>query len=108
MNDLGGTRLRDFKSKVLAWLSENNIPVKKARVYNTRRYGMEVRIYHGTTSFPNTKRSRRMWKEADADGNNCTFGYHSRDITLYTAINEETFDSKEEMEYTLRCLRDNI
>ena len=67
-----GESKEKFKIKVLEWLRVNGIPVKRARVYDTRRYGLEVRIYHGTTSFPNTKRSRRMWKESDANGNNCT------------------------------------
>lgn len=94
---------QEFKIKVLAWLRVHGIPVKKARVYDTRRYGLEVRIYHGATEFPNMRKSRR----ATGDGM-CTVGIHSRSINLYTAINKEVFDSKEEMEYTLRCLRDNL
>ena len=101
-----GGRKQAFKKRILAWLAKNGITPKEVRVYDTRRYGLEVRVYHGATEFPNMRKSRRKM-ELDESGNNCTYGIHSRKINLYTAINEEALATKEERDFTLRCLRDN-
>jgi len=101
-----------FKKEVLSWLSENGIIPAKVRVYDTRRYGLEVRVYHGTQDMPNMRRSRRRVGEPFEENGRMvtatTVGIHSRPITLYTAINNDALATKEEQEYTLRCLKDNL
>ena len=96
----------EFKKKVLAWLKENKIDLtgRKIRVYSTRRYGLEMRIYQEPMEMTNTRKSRRMWKEADEQGNNSTYGIHTQMITTYTHINEQDFKSKEKKEFILEML----
>ncbi len=96
----------EFKNKILSWLKENAIDIsgKRIRTYNTRRYGLEMRIYNEPIEWTNTRKSRRMMTP-DEQGNNCTFGIHSRMVSTYTHINEEDFKSEVEKEFILEMLR---
>jgi len=57
----------------------------------------------------NSRKSRRIWKEADENGNNCTYGLHSRKITMYSHINETDIKNaekdKEEKEFLLETIK---
>lgn len=97
----------EFKKKVLGWLAENEIKPKKFRIYNTRRYGLELRIYGEPMEMTNSKKSRRKM-EVDENGNNCMVGIFSRKISSYCPINEEVMDSEEEKFFTLQVLRDSF
>ena len=96
----------DFKKKVLDWIRESGVDIKgkKIKVYNNRRYGLEVRIYDEPMFFPNTKKSRRKIEDA-GDGFNCTYGIHSRKISTYTHINEDDFKSEDEKKFILEILK---
>jgi hypothetical protein len=61
-------------------------------------------VYGKPQLFPNTKKSRRIM-EMDSDGNNCTYGIHSRKIAMYAFINEDTFASEEEKQFTLEIIK---
>lgn len=97
-----------FKTKVLEWLLENNVDIgnKKVRVFNSRRYGLEVRVYNEPMEFQNTKRSRRKMP-VDENGNNCMVGIFSRKIATYTHINESDFEKEEERKFILECFKNN-
>jgi len=98
----------DFKKKVLAWLAENKIYPKRVRVYNSRRYGLEVRLYNEPMEMPNMRKSRRMLKNP-TDEYNSTFGIHSQTISTYTHINEKDFasDNEEERNFILDTIRNS-
>lgn len=99
---------KQYKEKVLKWLAENNIFPKKVRVYNTRRYGLEVRIYQKPQEFKNSKRSTRKKPEwTDEKGNtwNAMSGVFSQKISLYTHINEQDLKSEAEKEFILEILK---
>lgn len=100
---------QQFKTKVLNWIKENGIDIKdkRVRVYDTRKYGMEVRIYNEPMELLNTRRSRRMMAE-DENGNNCRVGIFKTKITTYTYINEFNLKDEEEMKFTLEMLRNEI
>jgi hypothetical protein len=99
----------EFKCNVVSWLLKNGIDVtdKKVRVYDTRHYGLEVRIYNEPMEFPNTRKSRRKMAEP-TDEFNCTYGIHSRKISTYTHINEYDFKSESEKEFILDMLKNEL
>jgi len=98
----------DFKKQVLDWLADNNLYPKKVRLYNTRRYGQEVRIYLPSQEFPNTKKSRRRFP-TDENGYNSSFGIHYRKITMYIHCSEEDWKSEKEKNFILeQCKTENI
>jgi hypothetical protein len=94
-----------LKKDVLEWLAQNGIVPTKVRVYDTRRYGLEVRIYSKPVTFPNNRRSRR---KIEGDPNHKTVGVHERTYSNYTAISRETLLDKDEREFALQCLKDNL
>ena len=95
---------QEFKIKVLNWIKENGINLtKKVRVYNTRRYGFEVRIYNEPVEFLNKRRSRRKMP-VDEFGNNCMVGIFNRKVSTYVHINEDDFKSEEEKAFILEML----
>ena len=103
---------QQFKNKVLEWLlSEGIIINKKVRVYNSRRYGMEVRIYNEPMDFLNSKSSFRRSKvsKRDKDGNVISYegtrGIHSRKIATYIHVNEEDLKSEDEKDYIIEMLK---
>ena len=97
----------EFKIKVLNWIKENGIEIKKkVRVYNTRRYGFEVRIYNEPMEYLNSKCSRRKMP-VDENGNNCMVGIFNRKISTYVHINEEDFKSETEKAFILEMLKTN-
>ncbi len=100
-----------FKKKVLAWLAENGIFAEKVRVYNMRKYGLEVRIYHAPMEYISERVSFRTQSVEDLGDHRFqrhgTRGHHAIRIPLYTAIGEDVFASKEEMDFTLKVLKDN-
>lgn len=100
------TPQNDFKEKVLKWLSDEGIDLegKKIRVYCFDRYGLEVRIYNEPMEFLNSKKSRRKMP-MDEDGNNSTYGIHSRKLATYIHINEDDLMDEDEKKYILEGLR---
>lgn len=102
------TEQQIFKETILSWLKENNIDLsnKKVRVFNSRRYGLEVRVYGVSMEVSNNRKSRRMLKTPNEDYN-CTYGIHSRKISMYTAIGKKEFENKKEREFILDTIRWN-
>ncbi len=99
------TKAKQFKSKVLNWLSSEGFKInKKVKVYNTKRYGLEVRIYDEPMEMQNTKKSRRMIKNP-TDEYNCTYGIHSRKISTYIHINENDFKNENEKRFIIAMLK---
>lgn len=97
---------KDFKQKVINWLSDNGITGKKIRVYDTPRYGLEVRIYGQPMEMPNSKSSfRRTGLSEDGKMWHGTRGIHSRKITMYSHINEKDFDNPEELQFILENIK---
>ena len=94
-----------FKKTVLEWLATNNYVPKKVRVYRTRRYGLEVRVYGEPQTFTNQRKSFRERKEERDEKRHGSYGVHSRTYSNYVAINENTFKTKEEEQFTLECLK---
>jgi hypothetical protein len=94
-----------FKVKVSNWLKENkvNLTGKRIRVYKYRGE-WEVRIYGEPMEMPNTKKSRRKM-ETDENGNNSTYGIHSRTFSPFTHISLKDLESKEEKEFILEMLK---
>lgn len=98
---------QDLKKRVLDWLSSNGIKPERVRVYDTRRYGLEVRVYHAPMEYVSSRISFRE-THRDETTRHGTRGHHTIRIPIYTAINEESMASEEEREFTLRCLKDNL
>ena len=100
-----------FKKKVLDWLAENKIIPKRVRVYNTRQYGLEVRIYNEPMEITNSRRSfRETHREETSTGyvKHGDSGIFSRKVSTYTPINQSHLNSQEERDFTLEVLRDNL
>ena len=97
---------QEFKQKVLNWLKENNVNIegKKVRVYDTRRYGLEVRVYNTPMEFRNTRKSHRKMAEP-TDEYNSTYGIHTTKISTYNHINADDFNNKEELNFILETFR---
>lgn len=96
---------KEFKTKVLDWLKENNIEVKKkVRVYKYRG-SLEVRIYNEPMEIQNSRRSVRKSEESST-------GYYrglfSKKISTYTHINEEDFESEDEKNFILKVLKNEL
>ena len=94
-----------FKKTVLEWLAKNNFTPKKVRVYRTKRYGLEVRVYGKPQEFPNQRKSFREDKNRRDEKRHGSYGVHSRTYSNYVAINEDTFKTKVEEDFTLECLK---
>lgn len=99
---------KQFKEKVLKFLEDNNVDIgnRKVRVYDSRRYGLEVRIYNGAMEIPNTKKSHRKMSEP-TDEYNSTYGIHSTKVNTYTHINESDLDNESEKDFILDMLKYN-
>lgn len=100
-----------FKKSVLSFLAENGIFPEKVRVYDSKRYGLEVRVYTAPMEYVSTRTSFRTKNIEDlGDGKfqrKGTRGHHTVKIPMYVAINEEQMASKEERLFTLQCLKDS-
>lgn len=94
---------KDFKNKVLNWLAENNIHPKRVRVFNSSRYGLEVRVYQEPMEYTNTRKSFRE-SSRDEKQRHGTYGIHSRRISLYTHINEKDFENEDEKSFIIETL----
>lgn len=96
--------LKQFKQKVLNWIKENNIDIgnKRVRVYNTRRYGYEVRIYNEPMEIENSRVSVRKSEYSSTGYFKAKF---SRKISTYTHINESDFESEDEKKFILEMLK---
>lgn len=101
----------EFKKKVLDWIASEKIFPKKVRVYDTRRYGLEVRIYHEPMRYISDRISFRTTSIEKVSENSSqrhgTRGHHVITKALYTPINESNLATKEERDFTLECLRSN-
>ncbi len=101
---------KEFKTKVLDWIKTQGIDIsdRKVRVFNSKRYGLEVRIYQEPMEMVNKRKSfRTTHYEQTNDGfrKHGTTGYHSRKISLYTHINEEDFNNEAEKSFILEMLK---
>lgn len=102
----------EFKQIILNWLKENGID-KKVRLINSRRYGIEVRVYGEPMEIQNTKHSFREDKnqrETTETGfiKKGMSGKFSRKISCYVAINEKDFNNKKEREYSLMTIKESL
>lgn len=95
---------KDFKKRVLDWLAENKIFPKRVRVFDSPRYGLEVRIYQEPMEYQNTRKSFRETSR-DENQRQGVYGIHSRKISLYTHINEIDFKSEPEKTFILETLK---
>lgn len=95
-----------FKNNVMMWLAENNISLigKRVRCYNTKRYGLEVRIYNEPMEIENTRKSFRETSRNETTRYG-TRGIHSRKVSTYTHINEDDFKNEEEKKFILDILK---
>jgi hypothetical protein len=95
---------KEFKIKVLNWLKENHIDIgnKKVRVFNSKRYGLEVRIYDEPMEFQNSRKSVRKSEESSTG---YFKGIFSKKISIYIHINEEDLNNDEEKEFLLQTLK---
>lgn len=100
-----------FKKKVLDWLASEKVDIsnRKVRVYNSPRYGLEVRLYSEPIDFLNSKRSFRKTHEVkNKDGSITSHGMSgifSKKISLYTHINEKDFENMAERSFILDVLK---
>jgi hypothetical protein len=95
-----------FKKQVLEWIKENGIDIgnKRVKVFDSKRYGLEVRIYSEPIEFTNARRSHRKMKEPTEEYNS-TYGFHKQKISSYTHINMKDFANQEVREFLLDCIR---
>ena len=95
---------KEFKIKVLNWLKDNKIDIenKKVRVFNSNRYGLEVRIYDEPIEIQNFRKSVRKSEESSTG---YFRGLFSKKISTYVYINQENFKNKEENEFLLQTLK---
>lgn len=103
----------EFKNKVLEWLEKEKIDISKNRVRVYKYRGeWEVRIYNAPIEMPNSKRSFREDKELTKemnDGRKHGYSeYFTTKLSLYTYINESILKDKEEREFTLEILKNEI
>jgi hypothetical protein len=100
----------EFKKEVLDWLSKSGLVPKKVRVYNTRRYGLEVRAYCEPMIFVSNRVSFRTTSIEKVGENGIrrhgTRGFHERKIPMYISINKENMID-EEGKFTLQMIKDS-
>ena len=99
---------KQFKQAVLDWLAENKIFPKKVRVYKSRQYGLDVRVYTSTMEIPNNRKSFRERKEERDGQRHGSYGIHSRTISLYTAISEQDWQNPKEKKFILDVLKGTL
>ena len=99
---------QEFKKKVLDWIKKNKIDIsnKKYRIYNYRG-NWELRIYKEPQSFPNKRKSFRETYR-DETGRHGVYAIHETKISLYIHINEKDLDNKDERDFILEMLKNNI
>lgn len=98
-----------FKKEVLEWLAKNSIFPKKVRVYDSPRYGLEVRVYGTPLEYVSERVSFRT-SNIEKIGDNMfqrhgTRGHHMIKHSNYVPINKENLSSKEEEQFTLDTIR---
>lgn len=98
---------KQFKQKVLRWLKRNKVDIsgRKIRVFDSPRYGLEVRIYGQPMEMPNSRKSFRERKEERDEQRHGTYGIHSRKIAMYVHINEKDLKDKEEQNFILENIK---
>lgn len=96
-----------FKQKVLRWLKKNNVDIsnRKIRVFDSPRYGLEVRIYGQPMEIENSRKSFRERKEERDEQRHGTYGIHTRKIAMYVHINEKDLDDKGEQDFILENIK---
>lgn len=103
---------KSFKKSVLSFLAQNGFYPKKVRVYDSKKYGLEVRVYTAPMEYVSARTSFRTKNIKDlGDGKfqrNGTRGHHTIKIPMYIAINEAQMASTEERLFTLQCLKDSF
>jgi len=94
---------------VLAFLRENEISVegRKIRIYETRRYGLEMRIYTEPMEYVS---SRISFRETSRDETQRygTRGHHTIKIPMYVHINESDLENRDERDFLISTLKDNL
>jgi hypothetical protein len=90
-----------FKKEVLEWLEQNNIFPKRVKVYDSKRYGLEVRLYSEPMEITNTRRSTLP----DRGDGLRWIGIRTRKISNYVHINKDEFDKDEERQFILDTIR---
>lgn len=105
-----------FKQKVLTWLGENNLYPQKVKVFDTRRNGLEVRVYCPPMTYQTKKVSYRKkdWEilKTDEKGRPMSFRKHGSvghtiSTPMYIYINKRVLEDEEEKKFTLQMIKDS-
>lgn len=101
---------KQFKTKVIKWLNENGLYPKVVKVYNTRRYGIEVRVYGRPITYFSERNSSRMVRGTKIRTETGytwerTYGKHEITIPNYIHINEHDFSTEAEREIILDMVK---
>lgn len=101
----------EFKKKVVSWLNENRLFPKIVKVYNTRRYGFEVRVYCPPVKRQGFKSSFRTTSKEKVGENGIrkhgSRGIHEIIEPMYIHINEQDFSSEDERQFILTMVKDS-
>jgi hypothetical protein len=101
---------QDFKNKVIELIKSRGVDIsnKKIRVYDSPRYGLEVRIYSEPVEITNKRSSFRrttpVYEKDKIVAYEGTRGIHSRKISMYTYLNEKDFEKPSEIDFFFECL----
>lgn len=85
-----------IKEKIIKWLETNGIDLKGKKMRLIKYRGIpELRIYKEPQSYPNTRKSRRKLGYTTEEGFNCTYGVHSKMLTMYIHITIDDIERAE-------------
>lgn len=96
-----------FKKQVLDWLAQNGIYPKRVRVYNSRKYGLEVRCYTEPMTYTSERISFRTTEKTDTQRIG-TRGHHTIKHAMFCHINEDDFKNPEEKAFALQVFKDSF
>lgn len=84
---------QDFKKIVLDWLHSEGLFPKKVRVYNSKKYGLEVRVYCPPMTYTSDRISFRTTHVEKVGDNgrrrHGTRGHHEITQATYIAVGED-------------------
>lgn len=107
---------QQFKKEVLTWLEQNNLYPQKVKVFNTRRNGLEVRVYCPPMTYQTKKVSYRKkdWEilKTDEQGRPMSFRKHGSvghtiKLPMYIYVNKRVLEDEEEKKFTLQMIKDS-
>jgi len=97
-----------FKKEIFTWLKKEKIDIsnKRYRIYNYSG-NWELRIYNEPMELDNVRKSFRETSR-DENGRYGIYGIHKTKITTYIHISEEDLKNKEERDFILEMIKDNL